>query len=130
VTLLLLDGEIVGARVGVGYGGSEAARVGQNCQGGLGEHIEGVSATRPGSERGGRRRESFGRVGAVPLRNSDRWERQSTAIGLGLVPMEVGERYGPTSGHGTGLGWPDTVRERRSNAVTHQRGQIAMGRRE
>jgi hypothetical protein len=47
----------------VGYGGSEATEVGQNCRGGLDEHTEGVSATRSGSEMGERRRESSGRVG-------------------------------------------------------------------
>jgi hypothetical protein len=56
----------------VGYGGSEATGAGQNCRGGLGEHVEGVSATRPGSERGKWRRESSGQVWAVPARNSDR----------------------------------------------------------
>ena len=61
------------------------------------------------------------------MRNSDRWERQSTEIGLGLVLVEVGERYGPTSRHGTGLGWPDTVRARRANAAAHLRGQVGYG---
>jgi hypothetical protein len=90
VPLLHLGGEITGAGAGVGHGGSNAAGVGQNCRGWLGEHTEGVLATRPRSERGERRRESSRRVGAVLVRNSACWERQSTAIGLSLVPMEVG----------------------------------------
>jgi hypothetical protein len=82
---------------------------------------------RPGSERGERRRESSGRVVAVPVSNSDSWERPTTVIGLSLVPVEVGERYGPTSGNGTGLRWPDTVRAQRANAAAHRRGQIGYG---
>jgi hypothetical protein len=38
--------------------------------------------------------------------------------------VEVGKHYGPTSGHWTGLGWPDTVRARRAGAGAHRRGQI------
>jgi hypothetical protein len=51
------DGEVAGVRAGVGYGSSEAARVGQNCQGELGEHTVGVLATRSGQrwENGGGR---------------------------------------------------------------------------
>jgi hypothetical protein len=68
---LALSGEVAGAGAGVGYGGSEAIGVGQNCRGGLGEHAEGVSAIRSGSKRGEWRREIFGRVGAVLVRNFD-----------------------------------------------------------
>jgi hypothetical protein len=39
-------------------------------------------ATRPGSERGERLGEGSERVGAIPLRNFDHGEGQSTAIGL------------------------------------------------
>jgi hypothetical protein len=46
----------------VGYGSSETVGVGHNCRGGLGEHTEGVLATRPGPEMGERRRESSRRV--------------------------------------------------------------------
>jgi hypothetical protein len=33
------------------------------------------------------------------VRNSSRQERQSAMIGLGLVPVEVGEHFGPKLGH-------------------------------
>jgi hypothetical protein len=51
-----------------------------------------------------------GGSGVTPARNSGRGEGQSSAIGLGLVPVRVGERYGSTSGHRAGLSWPDTAR--------------------
>jgi hypothetical protein len=81
-------------------------------------------ATRPRSERGERRRKSSRRVGVTPVRNSGRQERQSTVIGLGLVPVEVGKRFGPKPGHRTGSGWPDTVWARRASAAARRRGQI------
>jgi hypothetical protein len=50
------------------------------------------------------------RAGQVtPVRNSGRQERQSVVIGLGLIPIEVGEHFGPKPGHWTRSGWPDTV---------------------
>jgi hypothetical protein len=54
---------------------------------------------RPGLERGKRWGESSGRARVTLVRNSGRQERQSAAIGLGLVPVEVGEHYGPIPGH-------------------------------
>jgi hypothetical protein len=45
-------------------------------------------------------------------------------IGLGLVPVEVEEHFGPKSGHWMGSGWPDTVRARRASAAARRRGQI------
>jgi hypothetical protein len=65
-------GEVAEAGAGVSYGGSEAGGVGPNCRGGLGEHVEGVSATRPGSKMGEWRRESSERVRVTLARNSDR----------------------------------------------------------
>jgi hypothetical protein len=56
-------------------------------------------ATRPRSKRGEQRRKSSGRAGVTPVRNSDHQERQSAVIGLGLVPVEVGEHFGPKPGH-------------------------------
>jgi hypothetical protein len=56
------------------------------------------------------RRQSSRRVGAIPVRNSDRGERPTTAIGLGLFLVRVGERYGSTLGHRAGLSWPNTTR--------------------
>jgi hypothetical protein len=43
--------------------------------------------------------ETSGRPRVTLVRNIDRQERQSAAIGLGLVPVEVGEHYGPLPGH-------------------------------
>jgi hypothetical protein len=77
-------------------------------------------ATRPRLERGERQRKSFGRAEVTPVRNSDRQERQSVVIGLGLVPVEVGEHFRPKLGHWTGSGWPDTVRARRARAAARR----------
>jgi hypothetical protein len=52
---------------------------------------------RPVSERGEPRRKGSGWVEAI---NRDRAQ---------LETAEVGKYYGSTPGHGTGLGWPDTV---------------------
>jgi hypothetical protein len=56
-----------------------------------------------GHETGIRERETAGkssrRAGVTPARNSGRQERQSTAIGLVLVPVVVGEHYGPIPRH-------------------------------
>jgi hypothetical protein len=84
-------------------------------------------ATRPGSERGKRRGKSSRRADVTPVRNSDRQERQSATIGLGLVPVVVGEYSRPKPGHWTGSGWPDTVRARQASAVACLRGQIGYG---
>jgi hypothetical protein len=64
------------ARVGVGacYGGSGVAGAGQKQRGRLGELAGGVLTTRPGSERGERRRKGSRRVGVTPVRDSDRVE--------------------------------------------------------
>jgi hypothetical protein len=59
-------------------------------------------------ENGGGR--ASGGSGLTPVRNPGRGERQSSAIGLGLALVAVGECYGLTPGHGTGLSWLDTVR--------------------
>jgi hypothetical protein len=77
-------------------------------------------ATRPRSERGKRQRKISGRAGVTPVRNSGRQERQLAVIGLGLVPVEVGEKFGPKPGHWTGSGWPDTVRARRASAAARR----------
>jgi hypothetical protein len=50
-----------------------------------------------------------GGLGVTPARNPSRGERQSSTIGLGLALVGVGECYGPTPGHGTGLSWPDNA---------------------
>jgi hypothetical protein len=54
--LLLLGGDVTGARAGVGYRGYEVAGVGQDRRGEPGEHTSGLLATRPGLEMGERRR--------------------------------------------------------------------------
>jgi hypothetical protein len=53
--------------------------------------------------------ETSGRVGVTPAKNLGHEMGRSSAIGLGLVPMRVGECYGPTLGHRAGLSWPDTA---------------------
>jgi hypothetical protein len=58
-------------------------------------------------ENGGGR--ALGRSRVTPARNPDHEERQSSAIGLGLVPVRVGECYGSSLGHRAGLSWPDTT---------------------
>jgi hypothetical protein len=57
-------------------------------------------------------KKSSGRARVTSVRNFGRQERQSAAIGLGLVPVGVGEHYGPIARQWTGSGWPDTVRAR------------------
>jgi hypothetical protein len=81
-------------------------------------------ATRPGSERGERWRKSSGRPRVTPVRNSGHLDRQSAVIGLGLVPVEVGEHFRPKPGHWTGLGLPDTVQVRLASAAAGRRGQV------
>jgi hypothetical protein len=76
-------GEVTGVGAGACYDGSGVAGVGQNRRGRLGEVAGGVVATRPGSERGERRRKGSERVGVIPVRNSDHGEGQSTTTGLG-----------------------------------------------
>jgi hypothetical protein len=78
----------------------------------------------PRAERGERRREGLGRAGVTPVRNPGRQRGQSAVIGLGLVPIEVGEHPGPKPRHWTRSGWPDIVRARRAGATTRRRGQI------
>jgi hypothetical protein len=90
----------------------------------LGELDGGIVATRLRLETGERRRKSFGRAGVTPVRNFGRLERQSAVIGIGLVPVEAGEHYGPIPGHWTGSDWPDTVRAWRASATARRRGQI------
>jgi hypothetical protein len=51
------------------------------------------------------------------VRNSGRQEGQSAMIGLGLVPVEVGEHFGPKPGHWMGSSGSDTVRARRASAA-------------
>jgi hypothetical protein len=77
------DGEVTGVGAGACYDGSGVAGVGQNWRGRLDELDVGVVATRPGSERGERWRKGSGRVGAIPVRNSDHREGQSITTGLG-----------------------------------------------
>ena len=56
----------------VRYGGSGVAEVGQKRRGRHGELAGVVLTTRPGSERGERRRKGSKRVRAIPVMNSDR----------------------------------------------------------
>jgi hypothetical protein len=64
-------------------------------------------------QRGGKRqRKNFGRAGVTLVRNSGRQERQSAVIGLGLVPVEVGEHSRPKPGHWAGSRWSGIVRAR------------------
>jgi hypothetical protein len=70
---------------------------------------------------GERRRRAPGESGVTSARNPGHGERQSSAIGLDLVPMEAGECYGPSSRRGARLGWPDTARgaaSRRDRTLT------------
>jgi hypothetical protein len=117
-------GEVAGVGAGACYGGSGVVGVGQRGGRRLGKLDGGVVATRPRSERGNRRRKSSRRVRVTPVRNSGRQESQSTVIGLRLVPVEVGEHSGPTPGHWTGSGWPDTVWAWRASAAARRRDQI------
>jgi hypothetical protein len=48
--------------------------------------------------------EGSGRVGAIPVRNSDHGEGQFDYDRARLEPAEVGKYYGSTPGHRTGLG--------------------------
>jgi hypothetical protein len=57
------SGEAAGVEAGVGYSGSEVAKVGQDRRGELDEHTSGVLATKSGPEMGERWRESSGQVG-------------------------------------------------------------------
>jgi hypothetical protein len=65
-----------GAGVGAGacYGGSGVAEVGQKRRGRHGELAGVVLTTRPGSERGERRRKGSKRVEVTPVRDSGRGE--------------------------------------------------------
>jgi hypothetical protein len=103
-------GEVARAGVGVGYSSSEVPGVGQDQQGEPHEHTGGFWPRNRGQrwENGGGR--APGGLGVTLARNPGRRERQSSVIGLGLVPVGVGDCYGPTSGHGAGLSWPDTTR--------------------
>jgi hypothetical protein len=92
-------GEVTGVGAGACYDGSRVAGVGQRGGSRLGKLDGGVVATRPRSRRGKRRRKSSGRAGVTPVRNSGRQETQSTVIGIGIVPVEVGEHSGPKPGH-------------------------------
>jgi hypothetical protein len=67
-------GEVAGVGAGACYGGSRVAGAGQKGRGALSELTGVALATRPGSERGERRRKGSGRVGATPVRNRDRGE--------------------------------------------------------
>jgi hypothetical protein len=94
----LRGGEVTGVAAGACYGGSGVAGVGYRWRRRLDELDAGVVATRTGSERGKRRGKSSGRARVTLVRNSGRQERQSTAIGLGLVPVEVGGIMGQYRG--------------------------------
>jgi hypothetical protein len=118
------DGEVAGVGTGACYSGFGVAGVGQRGGRRLGELDGGVVATRLRSERGNQRKNSSRRAGVTPVRNSGREKRQSAVIGLGLVPVEVGEHSGPKPGHWMGSGWSDTVRAWRASAVARRRGQI------
>jgi hypothetical protein len=119
--------EVTGVGVGACYGGSGVAGVGQRGGRRLGDLDGRVVSTRPRSERGEQWRKSSRRARVTPVRNSGRQERQSAMIGLGLVPVDVGEHSGPKPGHWTGSGWPDTVRARRASAAARQQSQIGYG---
>jgi hypothetical protein len=67
-------GEVTGVGVGACYDGSRVAGAGQKRRGALGKLTGGALITRPGSERGERRRKGSRRVGATPVRNCSRGE--------------------------------------------------------
>jgi hypothetical protein len=72
-------------------------------------------------QRGGNRGEESSEWDKVtPVRNFGRQKRQSAAIGLRVVPVEVGEHYGPIPGHWTGSGWPNTVRACRASVAARR----------
>jgi hypothetical protein len=115
--LLLLGGEVAGARAGGGYRGSKVTGVGHDQRKGPDKLTSGIPATRPGPEMRKRWRESFGRVGVTPARNPGCGDGQSSALRLELALARVGECYGPTQGHKTGPIWPDTARGWRASAT-------------
>jgi hypothetical protein len=67
-------GEVTRVGAGAGYGSSRVTGACQKRRGRLDELHGGALTTRPGSERGERRRKGSGRVGATPVRNHDRGE--------------------------------------------------------
>jgi hypothetical protein len=71
-----------------------------------------------------------GRAEVTSVRNSGRQERQSVAIGLGVVPVEAGEHYGPIPGTGWGRAGR-TQCGRGEQAQPHAgEAKLATGRRE
>jgi hypothetical protein len=95
-------GEVAGVRAGACSGGSGVAGVGQRGGRRLGELDGAVVARRPRTVRGERRGKGLERVRVTPVSNSGRQERQSAMIGLGLVPLEVGEHSGQSRDTGRG----------------------------
>jgi hypothetical protein len=67
-------GKVASDGAGAGYDGSRVAGAGQKRRERLGKLTGGALTTRPGSERGERRRKGSGRVGATPARNRGRGE--------------------------------------------------------
>jgi hypothetical protein len=116
--------EVAGVEEGVSYGGSGVAGVGQRGRERHGELNGGEEATSLRAERGEQRGGGLRQAGVTPVRNPGYQRGQSAVIGLGLVPVEVGEDPGPKPGHWTRSGWPDTMRVRRAGAATCRRGQI------
>jgi hypothetical protein len=108
--LLLLGGEVTGARVAVGYRGSEVAKVGQDRRGEPDEHTSGVLATRPRLEMGERLRESSERVGGNSREESRPRGEAIECDRARANSCGVGECYGPTPGHRSGLSWSNTAR--------------------
>jgi hypothetical protein len=64
-------------------------------------------------DRGQRGENGWGRLRAGWGNSGEEFRPQGGAIDCDrtrLEPTKVGKYYGSTVGHGTGLGWPDTVR--------------------
>jgi hypothetical protein len=94
----------------VGYNGSEATGLARIDEENPTNTLVGFWPRDRGQgwENGGGRAPGGSRV--TSARNPDCGERQSSVIGLDLVLVGVRKCYGPTSGLGVGLSWPDTTR--------------------
>jgi hypothetical protein len=104
-------GEVAGVGASAGYGGSGVTGASQKRRGRLCELTGGALTTRPGSERGERRRKGSGRVGATPARNRGRGEG-------GLRRARAWTNFSRVRGtSGTDAGAPD-----RANSTDHRAG--------